>query len=497
MIRNRCERGSKRTPWCAWLCAAGFACSALLAGCRSATDPPSLLSPPSSPLGPIVLRDATTNSEIAFRHSDGSSGERFIVESVSAGLALFDYDNDGLIDIYFPCGAPLRGAVTESLPRDALYRNLGDWRFRDVTQQAGLSGLGYGLGIVVADYDNDGFADIYLNQSGPNVLYRNNGDGTFTDATARATVANGDKVGAGAAFLDSDRDGDLDLYVANYVDFTYDNHVPSSIGGVPVYAGPRSYSPVPDVLYRNNGDGTFTDISDESGIAAHASTGMGMVCADFDNDRHTDIFVCNDSRGNFLFHNDGTGRFQEIALAAGFSCNYFGDDNASMGVDCGDYNNDGWLDFYVTDYSGEWPVLYENTGHGFLNDVSRRTGAALGAYPYVTWGAGLVDFDNDGHRDLYIACGHIDDNVERYNDTTSYRARNILLRNQGDGTFRNVSDQAGDGLLPNYSSRGACFDDLDGDGCIDVVVLNSANSPPFCKTAPSTATTGWGSNCTA
>ncbi|HID77770.1 MAG TPA: VCBS repeat-containing protein, partial [Planctomycetaceae bacterium] len=239
------------------------------------------------PAGPIQLHEVTAQTGVDFVHTDGSSGHRYIVETVTAGLALFDYDGDGLVDIYFLNGAVLRGARAEVPPVNRLYRNLGGWRLADVTDQAGVGDPGYGLGVAVADYDNDGDLDLFVNNFGPNVLYRNNGDGTFTDVTDEAGVAGGHKVGAGAAFLDADGDGRLDLYVANYVDFTYENHVVHLEQGYPQYAGPREYSGVPDIFYRNNGDGTFVDQSLECGVARHAGTGMGMVCADYDNDGDT------------------------------------------------------------------------------------------------------------------------------------------------------------------------------------------------------------------
>jgi len=403
------------------------------------------------------------------------------METVSAGLALFDYDGDGDVDIYFLNGAPLLGMKVDVPPRNALYRNEGGWRFTDVTDQAGVGDTGYGLGVAVGDYDNDGDADAYLNNYGPNVLYRNNGDGTFTDATNEAGVGNGHKVGAGASFLDIDKDGDLDLYVANYLKFSYPAHVSVTTKGVPVYAGPSVYPPVPDTLYRNNGDGTFTDVSAESGVGAHAGWGMGMVCGDYDNDGDTDVFIGNDVAENFLFENDGTGKFEEIGLMAGAAYDFSGNGQGSMGVDCGDYDNDGRLDFYVTSYQRQMATLYRNLGDGFFEDVTHATGAGAGTLPYVTWGNSFVDFDNDGHRDIFIACGHLQDTVELYDDTSAYHVRNVLLRNTGKGKFVNVSDESGDGMLPKLSSRGAGFDDLDNDGDIDVVVLNSRREPTILR----------------
>ncbi|MCL4202860.1 MAG: VCBS repeat-containing protein [Pirellulaceae bacterium] len=446
----------------------------LLAGCGRGEPPAPTLD---APICPIQLSDMTARTGITFQHTDGSSGRYYIIEAMSAGLALFDYDGDGLIDVYFLNGAPLRGAELDRPPRNALYRNLGDWRFADVTDEAGVGDEGFGLGVTVGDFDNDGFPDLYLNNYGPNVLYRNNGDGTFTDATASAGVGNGNWVGAGAAFLDIDADGCLDLYVGNYLEFHYDGHVERMVDGLPSYPLPRDYDPVPDTLYRNNGDGTFTDISDESGIARHSGTSMGMVCADYDNDGDTDIFVLNDVLENFFFQNDGTGRFQEVAVQNGTAYNFYGEANASMGVDCADYDNDGLLDFYMTSYQGEMPVLYRNLGRGILEDATRRANAGEGMFAHVNWGTGLIDFDNDGHRDLFIANGHTEDNIELRVRGSAYRAANSLLRNRGDGTFVNISEIAGDGLRPVHASRGAAFDDLDNDGRIDAAILNSRQHP--------------------
>jgi hypothetical protein len=434
------------------------------------------------PASPIQLRDVTRATGITFLHTDGSSGERYIVETVTAGLALFDYDADGWIDIYFLNGAPLPG--TQHIgdpPRNALYRNEGGWKFVDVTAQAGVGDTGFGLGVAIADYDNDGDQDIFVNNYGPDVLYRNNGDGTFANQTEDAGVSGGPDVGAGACFLDIDADGDLDLYVANYVKFTYPTHIVHFREGFPQYVGPREYPFAPDFLYRNNSDGTFTDVSIESGVGQHVGSGMGVVCADYDNDGDADIFVLNDVAAHFLFENNGTGKFKEVGLMSGFAFNGAGDELGSMGIDCGDYNNDGRLDFFATSYQNELPVLYRNMGGGILADVTVSSGAGSGTYPYVNWGTGFVDFDSDGHRDLFIANGHLQDNIDSFDKTSAYQVRNVLLRNKGNGTFVDVSDVSGDGLLPELSSRGAAFDDMDNDGDCDVVILNSRREPTILR----------------
>jgi len=430
---------------------------------------------------PILLSDVTKETSITFTHTDGGSGRHYIMETVSAGLALFDYDNDGDADIYFLNGAPLKGTEVDVKPKNALYRNDGGWKFTDVTEQAGVGDPGYGLGVTAGDYDNDGDPDIYLNNYGPNVLYRNNGDGTFTDVAQQTGVDNGFHVGAGTCFLDMDKDGDLDLYVSIYLDFSYEKHVNTTTRGFPVYANPRFYPPMPDFLYRNNGDGTFTDVSKSSGVGDHAGWGMGIVCGDYDNDGDTDVFIGNDVGENFLFQNDGTGKFEEVGLMTGAAYDLHGDEQGSMGVDCGDYDNDGLLDFYVTSYQGQLATLYRNLGDGMFEDATLVTGSGAGTLPHVTWGNSFVDFDNNGFYDLFIACGHLQVNVEEFDDTTTYTVRNILLMNTGDGRFTDVSDQSGDGMKIKLSSRGAAFDDLDNDGDVDVVILNSRREPTILR----------------
>ena len=429
----------------------------------------------------IVFRDVTKETGITFRHTDGSSGKRYIMETVASGLALFDYDNDGDVDIYFLNGEPLKGTKFDVPPKNALYRNEGDWKFTDVTEQARVGDTGYGLGVVAGDYDNDGDLDIYVNNHGPNVLYRNNGGGTFTDVTEKAGVANGSHTGAGTCFLDMDKDGDLDLYVSNYFDFSYEKHRTGVADGYPVYISPASYPAATDTLYRNNGDGTFTDVSKSAGVADQASWGMGMVCGDYDNDGDTDIYVANDGAGNFLFENDGTGKFEDMGLIAGVAYDTHGDGQGSMGVDFGDYDNDGLLDFYVTSYQGQLATLYKNLGDNAFDDVTRLTGAGEGTVAHVTWGNSLVDFDNDGDRDIFVACGHLLDNVDLFDDRSTYLATNVILMNTGDGKFINVSKQSGDGMQVKLSSRGAGFDDLDNDGDVDVVILNSRREPTILR----------------
>ena len=305
----------------------------------------------------------------------------------------------------------------------------------------------------------------------------NNGDGTFRDATVETGFSATEEFGAGTCFLDIEGDGDLDLYVANYVDFTFDKHQTRRIGAYEFPAGPSDYSPVPDRLFRNNADGTFTDISELSGIGKVAGPSMGVISTDYDDDGDADVFVCSDNAANLLFQNDGHGRFQEVGLAAGVAYDLQGNSNGSMGVDCGDYDNDGRLDLFVTNYQAELCVLYRNLGQGLFADVSRATGAGAGSFPHVKWGTTLADFDNDGDRDIYVACGHLMENIRFIDDRTDMRVPNFLLANQANGKFVDVSPQSGSGLAIVECSRGAGFDDLDNDGDLDIVVLN-VNAPP-------------------
>lgn len=425
----------------------------------------------------IVLTDVTGQSGISFVHCAGASGQKYLVEAVSAGIALFDYDGDGLIDIYFVNGAPLPPQKPDPTITNVLYRNEGSGRYRDVTRAAGVGDTGFGLGVAVGDYNNDGFPDIYLNNFGPNVMYCNNGDGTFTSVAESVGVSCGNRVGAGTCFLDADADGDLDLFVSNYIDFTFENRVRRTMNGHPCYPGPLDFQPARDYLYLNQGDGTFRDVSKESGIAAVAGTGMGTVCADFDKDGDTDIVVVNDERGNFLMENDGAGHFSESGLTRGLAFNFQGRPLGSMGVDCGDYDNDGWPDFYSTSYSQEPPALYHNLGHGLFDDVTVAAGVASGLIPHVNWGNGFADFDNDADQDLFVACGHLDQEGDQWYAYTGFRVRNRLLANDGSGSFVDVTGQSGDGLNIVESSRGIGLDDLDNDGDIDVVILNSGARP--------------------
>ncbi len=445
-----------------------------------AASTPSVANLPGKPLFELV--DWSDRAGIQFVHTDGSSGRRYIMETVSCGLALFDYDRDGLVDIYFCNGAPLPGShASEPVPRHALYRNLGNLQFKDVSEAAGVHCTAYGLGIAVADYNNDGWSDIYLSNFGGNVLLCNNGDGTFRDVTSTAGVGRGERVGAGTCFLDVDADGNVDLFAANYVQFSEEMHRAPRRRGRTVYPGPLDYPQESNSLFRNSGDGTWTDASESSGVAATSGTGMGAVCGDFDLDGDTDIYLANDEMSNYLFQNDGQGVFREAAVFSGIAYDGIGLAHGSMGADSADVDNDGLPDLFVTAYQSETATLYRNLGHGQFQDVTALTGAGEGTAANVTWGCGLIDLDNDGDRDLFIASGHLDDREEN----SVYRAPNLVLMNElietGQMRFVNVSPRCGDGLRVSESSRGAAMDDLDNDGDLDVVVLNSRRPPTLLK----------------
>jgi hypothetical protein len=411
-------------------------------------------------------------------HTDGNCGKFYTVELAASGLATFDYDRDGLVDLYFLSGTPLPGSGPDApAPGNVLYRNLGGFRFEDVTRAAGVGDAGYGLAVAAADYDNDGHRDLYVSNFGPKVLYRNNGDGTFTNTTAAAGVGDGDQFGAGVCFLDRDNDGDLDLYVANYLDFHIENHVPRLFFGVEGYRGPKDYPPLRHSLYDNRGDGTFADVSESSGIGKRPGTGMGAISADYDNDADADLIVANDEWPNYCFRNDGNGSFTEVGAVVGLSHNIDGQVVGNMGVDAADFDHDGWLDFFFTTYQRELPILFQGQGSGLFRDVTVAAADTTRCYSNVKWGCGFADFDNDGWKDIFVGIGHLQINIEQWDSTSTYAARPMLLRNNGKGRFEDVSDTSGDGLKTLCVARGVALEDFDNDGRIDVVISNSRRPP--------------------
>lgn len=435
--------------------------------------------------GAISFSDGTEASGIRFVHTDGSSGRRYIVETVTCGLGLIDYNNDGLLDILFLNGSPLPGAPSfKPLPTNELYRNNGDGTFTDVTQQSGLAIPVYAMGCAVADFDNDGYEDVFITNYGGHRLWRNNGHGGFHDVTAEVGMrdqnSNGLEVGAGCAFLDLDRDGWLDLFVGNYLEVDMGKATPCREVSLPIYCSPRVYPMGSNRLYRNEGGRSFRDISQSSGIAQRRGYAMGVVCSDFDNDGWTDIYVGNDVVENYLFRNLGNATFAEIGLSAGVAYDQYGDPQGTMGANVGDFNGDGRFDILVTDYQNQVNTLYQNLGerHGrvVFEDVTVATGAGTGSRPLVTWGGGFADFDNDGVPEIFTAAGHLQDTVEQYDGNTTYRQRNLLLQ-QRVGRFVDISAETGGPMLVKESSRGAVFGDLNNDGRIDVVVLNARSKP--------------------
>lgn len=421
------------------------------------------------------LQDVSLKTGVDWEHTTGKSGLGYLVEGVATGLASFDYDLDGFVDIYFLNGRSLKDPGSDSGKGNAFYRNLGGFRFTDVTEVSSTSETTFGLGAVVADYNQDGFPDLYLSNFGENRLFMNAGDGTFIDMTEESGTGNGSKFGGGAAFCDFNGDGVLDLYVGNYVDFTVANAVIVNRNGKIFHAGPTYYKSVPDTLYFGTGDGRFLDVSVESGIAKFAGPTMGLIAADLNGDGHPDVYTCNDGKANYLFINDGQGRFTEEALIAGVAFDFRGTANASMGVDIGDYDGDGLLDLITTNYQNELPVLYRNLGDGVFEDASTSARVAEAIVPHVTWGTSLVDFDNDGQLDLFVAAGHFDD-AEITDDRTAKKVRDFLMMNRG-GKFEDVSHLIG--MTSVESSRGVVIEDFDNDGSIDIAVLNSNAIPTF------------------
>jgi hypothetical protein len=426
----------------------------------------------------IQLADATADAHITFKHANGARGDLQMPETIGSGGGFLDFDGDGNLDLYLVDSGDLMGAGSAS---SALYRNVGDGTFVDVTAAAGVEAADrYGMGCAVGDYDNDGDPDIYVTAFGPNLLYRNDGDGTFTDVTASAGV--GDPAwSASATFADIDLDGDLDLYVSNYVEYDLDADYPPCIeSGLRTYCHPRHFDGAPDTLYRNDGDGTFSDVTEEAGIAdpggPYAGKGLGVVAADLNSDGAPDFYVANDDTPNFLFQNDGTGRFEEIALIAG--CAYSGDGvaQAGMGVDAGDYDGDGLMDLFVTNLSYETNALYRNAGDGFFDDVAYAAHVGEESYLHLGFGTGFVDLNNDGFLDILIANGHVLPNIGEMTDTVTYAQPAQVFLNVGDGAFAEATGELGAALQTYGVARAAIFGDYDNDGDTDVVLTHS-NGP--------------------
>jgi len=428
------------------------------------------------------LEDVTAKTGINFTHTADPS-KKYIVESMSGGVILFDYDRDGWPDIYFTNAPTVDMAIKGEASLGVLYHNNHDGTFTDVTAKSGLTKPCFAMGGAVGDYDNDGWPDLYVTCLGGNTLYHNNGDGTFTDVTAKAGVADG-RWSTGASFGDYDSDGLVDLIVTNYVDFHL-NDLPGfgsapncKYRGISVQCGPRGLRGAGDSLFHNNGDGTFTDVSKAAGVSdPDGYYGMGVIWADFNNTGRPDIYVANDSTPKFLYKNLGNGIFKDIGLQSGTAVSEDGSEQASMGIAVGDYNHTGRPSLYVTNFSDENDLLYRNDGDWNFTEVSYASGVALPSLPWVKWGTAFVDLDNDGWLDLIAVSGHVYPQVDTLPSGPGYREPKLLSMNQKDGTFCDAGDQAGPALKEKRVSRGLAVGDLFNDGNMDVVISDIDGAP--------------------
>jgi hypothetical protein len=437
---------------------------------------------PASSTSPL-FEDVTSNSGIRFKHESSRTSQKYLPESMGAGVAMFDYDNDGWLDLFFVNGAkildpmPRGSSPDKSDPRfwNRLYHNNGDGTFTDVTEKAGLQGRFYGMGVATGDYDNDGNVDLLVTNLGGNTLYHNNGDGTFADVTAKAGVG-GSGWCTGACFVDYDRDGRLDLIITRYVewDFSSDIYCGEHKPGYRAYCHPDQFSAITHLVFHNNGDGTFTDVSKKCGVESSPGKGLGVAIDDFDGDGWPDIFVANDSVAEQLFRNNHDGTFTEVALLSGIAYDQNGHAFAGMGADFGDYENTGWPAVFVNALANQKYRLFRNN-KGKFEDVTDSAGLGGLTISHSGWGAKWVDLDNDGRLDLFVAQGHVMDNIELTEPRLRYREPPLLLKNAPTG-FRNVSAQSGPGLKISLAARGAAFGDLDNDGFIDVAI-NCNDSP--------------------
>jgi enediyne biosynthesis protein E4 len=429
----------------------------------------------------VGFTDVTQQLKVNFKQENSATSNKYLIETMGGGVALLDYDNDGRLDIFFVNGAYIADPMPEgklpdkSEPKywNRLYHQNADGTFTDVTERAGLSGMPqnyYGMGVAVGDYDNDGFEDIYVTGYGGNTLYRNNGNGTFTDVTRRAGVGAGGW-SASAGFFDYDNDGKLDLFVTRYVDWTFktNRYCGEQRPGFRSYCHPDNYDGVTNILYHNNGDGTFSDVSVKAGVANPKGKGLGVSFADYDGDGFTDIFVANDSVQCFLYHNNGNGTFSEVGLVAGVGYNEDGKTFAGMGTDFSDFDNDGLPDIVVTDLSNERYMMFQNNGDGTFRDVTNRSGLGSATLTFSGWSTHFFDYDNDGWKDLFVAQSHVMDTIEKTAPNLRYLEPPLLLRNQG-GHFAKVI--AGEAFQKSWAGRGAAFGDLDNDGDLDVIVSN-------------------------
>lgn len=436
------------------------------------------------PLPEIQFTDISPSSGVSFKHANGKSGRYYFIETVASGGGFIDYDGDGDLDIYLLNGTDIPGFEPEEPLSNVLYRNNGDGTFIDVTEESGVGNEGgYGMGLAVADYDNDGDDDLFLTNFGENVLYRNNGDGTFTDATlqTRLTTPRNPMFSTSAAFVDYDRDGHLDLFVCGYVDFTFESNKRCVRDNIRSYCDPDVYNGVADLLFHNNGDGTFTDVSAAAGIANPEGKGLGVVCGDYDGDGWPDIFVANDRTPDFLYHNNGDGTFTDEALLSGVAYGEDGIARAGMGADFGDYDHNGSPDIYVTNFSMEPNSLFRNNANGTFTETTFGAGVGNPTLTFLAFGTAFFDYDNDGWLDLFAANGHVIDNVEKFDQSVTYAETNQIFRNNRDGRFTDVSDRLGAPFQVRRVHRAAAFGDMDNDGDIDVLVTNVNGRPELLR----------------
>ena len=431
-------------------------------------------------VAPAQFRDVSEESGLTASLVSGSAEKPYILESMGGGIALFDYNSDGWVDVYMVNGGTLESlAGHEEAASNRLYRNRGDGQFDDVTAECGVGDRSWGMGVAVADVNNDGHEDLYVTNYGPNRLYINHGGCQFQEWSREAGV-DGNEWSSSAAFADYDLDGDVDLYVTNYLEFDPRDLPQDSLlcryRGIPVQCGPRGMIPTSDRLYENLGDGRFRDVSMSSGIATVPdSYGLGVSWSDFDEDADPDLFVANDSTANFLFENNGDGTFEEIGLLAGVALSSDGKEQAGMGVDFGDFDSDGRLDLVVTNFSEDYNTLYRNEGDGVFRDVTSRAGLAEPSWLKLSWGVRFADLDRDGHLDLLVSDGHVYPEVDRHDFGLRYRQPNSVFRNLGDGTFAAAALSGRSG--GNHSSRGLATGDVNNDGAIDVLIAN-LDAPP-------------------
>jgi hypothetical protein len=433
---------------------------------------------------PVRFVDVTASAGISFHHDNAASAEKYLIETMGAGCAWIDYDQDGLLDLYLVNSAPTRAYTPPKLLRSALYRNNGNGTFTDVTAKAHVSAEGlFGMGVAVGDYDNDGFPDLMVLGYQLSILYHNNGDGTFSDVSKRAGVENVGRWASSAAWFDYDNDGRLDLVIANYVDWSPErNFYCGDRGpGMRSYCHPDDFHGQLPTLYHNNGDGTFTDVSKSSGLAAKPGNGLGVVTFDYDNDGWQDIFIANDHMPNFLFHNNHDSTFREVAYQAGVAVSGEGQFEAGMGTDTADTTGSGHFDLIVTHLDMQLARLYHNLGDGTFDDDTFRSKLSYSTFHTSGFGTRFMDYDNDGRVDIFMANGHVLDNIQRYHAGTQYAEPKLMFRNRGGGVFENVSDQLGpDFQLPRVS-RGGATGDFDNDGDLDILVNNNGQAPQLLR----------------